>query len=239
MPERRDPPPRAPSCDLVPALSFLPSTTPGHRVELGTQHHPAIDRVTPRTPHASHTWVRRGTSRGSQMAVLETEPAKERGRKPQDLGTRGSHHFAVPPRQGFGNAPWHPGSPLRAALPAGLVPGPGVPEHSAAAAVPVQVSAVKDPYKAPPSSTAAPTITSSCCPRLLAPSPFLANLNNLLSSAVPLLFQLIRAFRERWLLPNPTNPPLTSFHAENWLLLLTPIPISNGFHLQEDSTPHP
>lgn len=90
-------PPRAPSCDLVPALSFLPRTAPGHRIEMGTQHHPAIDRVTPRTPHASHTWVWRGTSRGSQMVVLEMEPAKERGWKTQDLGTRGSHRFAVPP----------------------------------------------------------------------------------------------------------------------------------------------
>lgn len=80
-----------------------------------------------------------------------------------------------------------------------------------------------DSYKKTPSSTEAPTTTSSHCPRFLAHSPFLANLNNLVSSAVPLLFQLIRAVREHWLLLNPTNPPLTSFYAKKWLLLLTPI----------------
>lgn len=85
-------PPRAPSCDPLPALSFLPSTAPGHRVELGTQHHPAIG-----SPHGHPTPATRGYGVGLQMAVLETEPAKERGWKTQDSGTRGSHHFAVPP----------------------------------------------------------------------------------------------------------------------------------------------
>lgn len=152
------------------------------------------------------------------------------GVRAENLGLTGTsrhHHFIRPPGRASATLPGIPGLPPGSAHPLVWSQTPGCWSIHRLQQRPCRFPSVKDSYKMSPSSTEAPTTTSSHCPRFLAHSLFLANLNNLVSSAVPLLFQLIRAFREHWLLLNPTNPPLTSFHAKKWLLLLTPIPTAS------------
>lgn len=137
------------------------------------------------------------------MEVLEMEQQVSEG----DMAwNTGGHRDKCCPRAS--QPPMGPRSPLQAVL---------VWSQS------IQMSTVKDSYKAPFLHS-----SSNHCPRLVASFLCRANLNNPVSSAIPLLFQLIMAFREHWLSPNPTNPPLTSFHTKNWLLLVPPIPTSNG-----------
>lgn len=128
--------PMHPSCDLVLALCFLPSTAPGHHVELGSQHRPVIGSA-----HVSHMLVWCGTSKWSQMDVLEKQGSKgERAENTGLIGTSEPHHVAVPPPRPLAI----PGHSFRQYSPAGLVLGPGMLEHSPAVAVPMQVSTVKD-----------------------------------------------------------------------------------------------
>lgn len=127
--------PHAPSCDLVPASPSCPA----HLSVVTYTWGPSTTQLQAH-PIAATCGYSVGLPGEEVLGDGATDQPRSEGRKPGTHRDKQASPLHCATCQGFSNPLWDPRSPSRQCSPSGVVPGPGMPEHSVAAAAPMQVS---------------------------------------------------------------------------------------------------